>query len=436
MLRFFAHCKTGRHSQVCTVVGSQWGDEGKGKLVDILARDYDIIGRFNGGANAGHTVMVGNHKFGFHLLPCGVLYPKTKNVLGNGVVVHFPTLFQEIGEVEAAGIQCRDRIFISDRAHIVTSIQMEADAAQEKNLSSAGLGTTKKGIGPTYSSKMMRIGLRVGDLLHWDTFTDKYHRLADFYNRAYDIKVDTQAELGQLKTLREQIKPMIVDSVYLIGESLETGKRILSEGANALMLDIDYGSYPYVTSSSTGVAGACTGLGIPPSKIQTVIGIVKAYTTRVGAGPFPTEIIGGIGDHLQTKGKEIGVTTGRKRRCGWLDLVVVKYTHLINDYSSINITKLDILDELEEIWIGVRYSIDGITLKSMPSSLEVLSKVQVEYEKLPGWKVDTSNCSSWKDLPSQAKNYLSRISTILGVPVTWVGTGPKRENMLANPDYN
>ena len=435
MLRHFGTCITGKHSQVCTVVGAQWGDEGKGKLVDILAKDYDIVGRFNGGANAGHTVIVGNHKFGFHLLPCGVLYPRTQNILGNGVVMHFPTLFEEIEQVEKAGIQCRDRILISDRAHIVTSLQIEADGAQEKSMAHRGLGTTKRGIGPTYSSKMMRLGLRVGDLHYWDTFRDKYNALADFFTKAYDIKVDRAHELEQFSRLREQVTPMIVDSVHYVNEAIAHGKKILTEGANALMLDIDYGTYPYVTSSSTGVAGACTGLGIPPSKIQTVIGIVKAYTTRVGAGPFPTEIVGGVGEHLQTKGKEVGVTTGRKRRCGWLDLVVVKYTHMINNYSSINITKLDIMDELEEVMIGVRYTVDGVTLKSMPASLEMLSKVVVEYEKMPGWKTDTSKCTHWKDLPPQAKKYLDRIAAIVGVPVTWVGTGPRRENMLANPDF-
>ena len=403
--------------------------------MDILAKDYDIIGRFNGGANAGHTVVVDGHKFGFHLLPCGVLYKGTKNILGNGVVVHFPTLFEEIAEVEKVGIECKDRILISDRAHIVTSIHIDADGAHEKALAASGLGTTKRGIGPTYASKMMRIGLRVGDLGHWNTFVEKYNRLADFYEKAYNLKIDRTKEINEFDGLRHKIAPMVVDSVQVIGEALHSGKRILAEGANALMLDIDYGSYPYVTSSSTGVAGACTGLGIPPSKIETVIGIVKAYTTRVGAGPFPTEIIGGIGDHLQSKGKEVGVTTGRKRRCGWLDLNVVKYTHLINNYTSINITKLDILDELPEILIGVQYTIDGIPLKSMPSSLEDLSKVKVEYEKVQGWNCDTSGCTNWKDLPSQAKNYLNVISRLTGIPISWVGNGPKRENMLLNPIY-
>lgn len=436
MLRSFSICKTGRHSKICAVVGSQWGDEGKGKLVDILARDYDIVGRYNGGANAGHTVIVGQNKFGFHLLPCGVLYPKTKNVLGHGVVVQFPTLFEEIEQVEKAGIHCRDRLFISDRAHIVTKWHLEADGAQEKSLGSGGIGTTKRGIGPTYATKMLRIGLRVGDLQHWDSFKEKYARMAEFFRKAYGIEVDSSQELHEFEKMRPEILPMVTDTVYMISEAIEKGKRLLTEGANALMLDIDYGSYPYVTSSSTGVAGACTGLGVPPSKISTVIGIVKAYTTRVGAGPFPTEIVGGIGDHLQTKGKEVGVTTGRKRRCGWLDLAVVKYTHMINHYTSINITKLDILDELDEVKIGVGYEIDGVKLKSMPASLEDLSKVRVVYETLPGWKCDTSKCELWSDLPDKAKGYIARIEEVMGVPVTWVGTGPRRENMLSNPEFS
>jgi adenylosuccinate synthase len=418
------------------VVGSQWGDEGKGKLVDILSRDYDIVGRYNGGANAGHTVIVGSNKFGFHLLPCGILYPRTKNVLGHGVVIQFPTLFEEIAQVEKAGITCRDRLFISDRAHIVTQWHLEADGAQEKSLGKGGIGTTKRGIGPTYASKMMRIGLRVGDLFHWDSFKEKYLRLGDFFSKAYGIQVDSLKELDEFQRTRDEILPMVTDTVYMIGEAIEGKKRILTEGANALMLDIDYGSYPYVTSSSTGVAGACTGLGVPPGKISTVIGIVKAYTTRVGAGPFPTEIIGGIGDHLQTKGKEVGVTTGRKRRCGWLDLNVVKYTHMINGYTSINLTKLDILDELDQVKIAVSYEIDGVKVKSMPASLEDLGKVNVVYETLPGWKTDTSLCTQWKDLPEKAKAYIARIEEVLGVPVTWVGTGPRRENMLENPEFN
>jgi len=382
--RAFSFCKTGRHSKVCTVVGSQWGDEGKGKLVDILARDYDMVGRFNGGANAGHTVHANGVKFGFHLLPCGVLYPRTHNILGNGVVMHFPTMLEEIKQVEAAGITCRDRIFVSDRAHIVTQAHIEADGAQERSRGSEGIGTTKRGIGPTYTTKMMRIGLRVGDLLHWDSFVHKYDRVVDFFEHAYDLKIDRATELDGFQKLSREIRPMIVDTVYLVNKGLNDGKRLICEGANALMLDVDYGSWPYVTSSSTGVAGISSGLGIAPSKIESAIGVVKAYTTRVGAGPFPTEIIGGIGDHLQTKGQEVGVTTGRKRRCGWLDLMVVKYTHMINNYTSINITKLDILDELDEVRIGVGYMLDGSPIYTMPSNLEDLSRVQVQYETLKG----------------------------------------------------
>lgn len=435
MIRYYSRCRTGLQSKVCAVVGSQWGDEGKGKLVDILAKEYDIVGRFNGGANAGHTVIVGNNKFGFHLLPCGILYPRTKNVLGNGVVIQFPTLFEEIEQVEKAGISCDERLFISDRAHIVTKWHLEADGAQEKSLGDKGLGTTKRGIGPTYATKMMRIGLRVGDLLDWSSFKENYLRLAEFFEKSYGVKVDSAQELHEFEKMRPKILPMICDSVYVIGRSIERGKRLLAEGANALMLDIDYGSYPFVTSSSTGVAGACTGLGVPPTKIESVIGIVKAYTTRVGAGPFPTEIIGGIGDHLQVKGKEIGVTTGRKRRCGWLDLEVVRYTHMVNHYNSINITKLDILDELEEIKIGVGYEINKTRLKSMPSNLELLNQVDVIYQTLPGWKQDTSQVDKWEDLPEAAQKYIKTIENLLRVRVSWVGTGPKRENMLINPRF-
>ena len=421
---------------MCTIVGSQWGDEGKGKLVDILAENFDVVARYNGGANAGHTVIVDGKKFGFHLLPCGVLYQKTQNIIGNGVVLHLPSLFEEIKQVEDAGYECRNRIFISDRAHLVTSIHLEADGAQETSRGDKSIGTTKKGIGPTYMTKMMRSGLRVGDLRHWESFKEKYHRLADFFEKAYEFKVDREKEINEFGTYKEQIQSMITDSIWKVNQDLQEGKRLICEGANALMLDIDFGSYPYVTSSSTGTAGVMSGLGIPPNKLETVIGVVKAYTTRVGAGPFPTEVLGEVGDHIQNVGKEYGVTTGRKRRCGWLDLNVVKYTSMINGYTSINITKLDVLDQLEEIQIAVGYKLHGEKLQSMPANLEDLSQVEVEYETLKGWKSDTTQCKQWKDLPPEAKAYLDRISQILGLPVTWVGTGPTRENMLLNPNYS
>lgn len=434
--RVFSICLTGRHSKVCTVIGSQWGDEGKGKLVDILARDYDMVGRFNGGANAGHTIVVGGQKFAFHLLPCGVLYPDTMNIIGNGIVLHIPSLLDEIKYVEAAGYDIKKSIYISDRCHLVTSGHLAADGAQESSLGDQQIGTTKKGIGPAYMTKMLRNGLRAGDLLHMHTFEDKYHKLTDFLERAFNIEVDRETELQGFKQYSAELKEMIHDTIYIVNSSLAQNKRLICEGANALMLDIDYGSYPYVTSSHTGSAGIPGGLGVPPSAIETVIGVVKAYTTRVGAGPFPTEILGGIGDYLQQKGHEIGVTTGRKRRCGWLDLNVVRYTHMLNNYSSLNITKLDVLDELSEIKIGVGYQLKGAEYRSMPANLENLSEIEVIYETLQGWQSDTTACRTWNELPANAKRYLERVSTLLKVPVSWVGTGPSREQMLLNPSFS
>jgi adenylosuccinate synthase len=282
----------------------------------------------------------------------------------------------------------------------------------------------------------MRIGLRVGDLLHWSYFVDRYNGMVDYLEKAFPIKVDRAAELAEFESYKKRMEGMITDTIYYVNKETESGKRLIAEGANALMLDLDYGTYPYVTSSSTGVAGVSSGLGIAPTKLETTVGVVKAYTTRVGLGPFPTEETGEIGEHLVAKGREFGTTTGRKRRCGWLDLNVVKYTHMINNYTSINITKLDVLDELEEIQIGVGYSLNGQKLNSIPASLEDLGKVKVDYLKMPGWRSDTTKVLRWQDLPPQAKAYLSKISELTGVPITWVGTGPNRENMLKNPDYS
>jgi adenylosuccinate synthase len=276
----------------------------------------------------------------------------------------------------------------------------------------------------------------MGDLLQEDTFLHKYNRLTDFLENAYGFKIDRKEELDELSEARERLRDNITDTIYYVNNAIKGGKRVIAEGANALMLDLDFGSYPFVTSSSTGVAGIASGLGIAPSKLETSIGVVKAYTTRVGSGPFPTEDFGEAGEHMFTKGREMGVTTGRRRRCGWLDLHLVKYTHMINNYSSINITKLDILDELAEIKICVGYNINGKSLKSMPSNLEDLAKVEPEYITMKGWLSDTSTVKDWADLPHEAKEYLSAIEEISEVPISWVGVGPDRENMLINPLYS
>lgn len=415
----------------------------------MLAEGYDVVGRFNGGANAGHTVVVGKKKFAFHLLPCGLVYPHTKNILGNGTVVSLSGLFEELAPLDSEGISWEGRLFMSDRAHVLFDFHQEVDGVLEARRSGSGgkqIGTTKKGIGPCYTSKMQRNGVRMGQLRDWDTFVPVYRQLASDLASQYDVPIDIEGGLEQFKELRDRALPLIVDGVQFVNQAYNDGKRIITEGANAAMLDVDYGTYPFVTSSSTTAGGVSTGLGLAPSKLECVIGVMKAYTTRVGAGPFPTELTdergGGdrelngpetdIGLHMQNVGFEYGVTTGRKRRCGWFDAVVGQYSHMVNDYSSINLTKLDVLDELEELKIAVAYHLNGqrLPIGSMPSTLEDLAKVEVEYETLPGWKQNTVGTTSWDDLPENARKYVERIEHHVGAPITWIGTGPGRDEMV------
>ncbi|EGR29579.1 hypothetical protein IMG5_152900 [Ichthyophthirius multifiliis] len=420
----------GLNSKVCVIVGSQWGDEGKGKLVDILAGKYDVCARYNGGANAGHTIIVNGVKYPFHLLPCGILYPQTLNLLGNGTVIHLQTMFDELKQLDRDKICYKGRLMLSDRAHLVTSLSIAADSKNEEQSKNQFLGTTKRGIGPTYASKMNRYGLRIGDLKNWDTFQQKYNYLQQKF-KDFDIQPQ-QDELKEFKQLRDRLlsENMIVDSVYLLNKQMKEGKKILVEGANACLLDIDFGTYPYVTSSSTSVGGVCTGLGIPPQNIQTVVGIVKAYTTRVGEGPFPTELQDENGEHFRKVGREFGTTTGRPRRCGWLDIPLLRYSNMINKFSSINITKLDVLDQMDQIKIATKYLIDGKEIGYMPSTIDELSQVQVEYIKLKGWKKDISKITTYRSLPKEAKEYIKTIEKLLKVPVSWIGTGPERESMI------
>jgi len=441
--------KSGLDHRVTAVLGGQWGDEGKGKLSDVLAKNYDIVGRFNGGDNAGHTVVADGKKFAFHLVPCGIVYPHTMNVLGNGVVCHLPQMFDELAPLEAQGIDYTGRMLISNRAHLLFKFHREIDAKMEERLGGANIGTTKKGIGPCYSTKAFRNGIRVGQLRDWDAFEANYRKtvaqLEDWFGA---FEYDKEEELDQHKRYAEICDDMIIDSVAYVNDAYKQGKRIITEGANASMLDMDFGTYPFVTSSTTTVGGICTGLGLSPDKIECAMGVVKAYTTRVGWGPFPTELTdstcGGmvpdgapgteIGRHLQVTGGEIGVTTKRKRRCGWLDIPVVQYGNLLNGYSnngSINITKLDVLDDLEEIKIGTHYKIDGQVLGygEMPSTLQDLEKVEVVYETMPGWKQSIAHCKTFEELPSEAQHYINRIEELVGCDVTWVGVGVGREDM-------
>lgn len=323
---------------------------------------------------------------------------------------------------------------ISDRAHLVSDIQIQADGLLEQQKGKAAIGTTKRGIGPTYSSKALRIGLRAGDLRDWTSFQEKYHTFVKEMSYLYRIDgFDTKKELDQLRQLQERLvkNQMIVDSIEYMNESLHKGKRIIAEGANATMLDIDFGTYPYITSSSTTVGGVCTGLGVPPHVIESNIGIMKAYTTRVGGGPFPTELTDEIGSKLQKVGHEFGSTTGRPRRCGWLDLNVVKFSHKINGLTSINMTKLDVLTGIKKIKVAVNYELDGKILNGrMPSSLDDLGRCKVNFREFDGWDEDISDITDFSKLPRNAQTYITEVERELGIPITWVGTGPKREAML------
>jgi adenylosuccinate synthase len=415
------------------IIGSQWGDEGKGKLVDLLSANFDVVARCQGGANAGHTIVVDGAKIALHLIPSGVLNPHAKCLLGNGMVIHLPTFFKELQNLEAKGIPYTERLFVSDRAHIVFDLHQIVDGLKEQELSmgQASIGTTRKGIGPAYSSKATRSGIRISDLEFFDNFKESFVRLVENKHKRFGaFAYDVDAELARYAQYKEDIRPFIVDSVTFLNEAYQEGKKILIEGAQSTMLDLDFGTYPYVTSSSSSVGGACTGLGISPDKIKTVIGVAKAYTTRVGAGPFPTELHDELAEALRKEGAEYGTTTGRPRRIGWLDTVVLRYTHLVNNYTYLNLAKMDVLSKQKEIKVGVAYTYKGKQLRSFPASLHVLAECSVEYEVLPGWCCDISQIRKFEDLPKQAQEYVSKIESLVGVRVRWIGVGPDRKDMI------
>lgn len=420
-------------SDVSVVLGSQWGDEGKGKIVDVLACEVDLVCRCQGGSNAGHTVLVGDNEYKFHLIPSGITNESVKVVIGNGVVLHIPTLMKEIETNEKIGIKnMKERIRISDRTHLVFDMHQQIDGLLEGLRNKSKIGTTKRGIGPTYATKALRNGIRVADLvLDYEGFCEKFRTLYEYHKRQFpELEVNVEEELERYKGYSAILKNMMEDTVVTLHDSLEKGLRILVEGANAAMLDIDFGTYPYVTSSNCSSGGACTGLGLPPKKIDHIYGVVKAYTTRVGAGVLPTELLDATGDHLQQVGGEFGTTTGRPRRCGWLDLVVVRYTNMINGYTGLAITKIDVLDDLEEIKVAVGYKIDGKLLPSFPARLETLEKVDVEYITLPGWKQSVKDVRKYDDLPTNAKSYLKTIQDYVGVPIKWVSVGKSRDAII------
>lgn len=420
---------------MAVVLGTQWGDEGKGKLVDILAQQYDIVARAQGGANAGHTIYDSEgKKYALHLVPSGILNKNAQCVVGNGVVIHLPSLFEEIATLKEQGASTEGRLIVSDRAHLLFDLHKEIDGLREAELAGKQIGTTKRGIGPAYASKATRNGVRVGDLRDLDAFAAKLRVLAlDAQKRFEGFQYDVEADIEQYKEIAKKVLPFVGDTVELINDAWESGKRILVEGANATMLDLDFGTYPFVTSSNPSIGGVASGLGLAPTKFQAVIGVAKAYTTRVGAGPYPTEIFGELGEEIRRIGAEYGTTTGRPRRVGWLDIPALKYATRINGLTHINLTKLDVLSDLATIKLGVSYSINGNTITGIPSEIADLQKVEVVYEDIPGWQTDISEVRTWKELPDNARNYIARIEQLIGVKIEWIGVGPGRDAIVVQP---
>ncbi|CAL8468716.1 g8256 [Coccomyxa elongata] len=422
-------------AQVAVVLGTQWGDEGKGKLVDILAQQYDIVARAQGGANAGHTIYDSEgKKYKLHLVPSGILNQNAQCVVGNGVVIHLPSLFEEIATLKEQGVSTEGRLIVSDRAHLLFDLHKEIDGLREAELAGKQIGTTKRGIGPAYASKATRNGVRVGELRDLDAFAAKLRVLAlDGLKRFEGFQYDVEADIEQYKEIAKKVLPFVGDTVELINDAWESGKRILVEGANATMLDLDFGTYPFVTSSNPSIGGVASGLGLAPTKFQAVIGVAKAYTTRVGAGPYPTEIFGELGEDIRRIGAEYGTTTGRPRRVGWLDIPALKYATRINGLTHINLTKLDVLSDLATIKLGVSYTINGKTITSIPSEIADLEKVEVVYEDIPGWQSDISQVRTWEELPENARKYVARVEQLIGVKIEWIGVGPGRDAIVVQP---
>jgi adenylosuccinate synthase len=417
------------------VVGTQWGDEGKGKLTDLLAKEMALVVRYQGGHNAGHTIVVDGERFALQLIPSGVLYDHVTPVIGNGVVVDPGVLLAEIDRLQAAGVDC-SRLRVSGNAHLILPYHQEIDFVTERRLGRNKLGTTRRGIGPAYADKALRSGLRVQDLLDPKIFRAKLDQalkeknavLSRVYNRL-PLSADDIAE-RYLGGYAPRLALYIADTVGLLHDALDAGQHVLLEGAQATFLDLDHGTYPYVTSSNPVAGGACTGAGIGPRHIDRVIGIAKAYTTRVGAGPFPTELFDGVGELLVERGHEFGTNTGRRRRTGWFDAVMLRHAVRINSLSELGIMKLDVLDTLDVVKVGTAYEHDGVKLTALPYHQSVLHDVVPVYTELPGWRTDLTECREPGDLPQEARQFLSVIQEQVGVPIRFVGVGPGRDQYV------
>jgi adenylosuccinate synthase len=418
---------------VSVVVGTQWGDEGKAKVIDHLAASHSIVARYQGGHNAGHTVVIGSEKYALQLTPSGVFYDSVTPVIGNGVVVDLPTLFREIDSLESRGISC-SRLKVSSLAHLIFPWHQAIDAALEAGRGDAKIGTTLKGIGPAYVDKVKRSGIRVGEVLNAQTFEAKLRERAIAARREVsDIGGDTfdvEAVVIEFVAYAQRLAPYVSDTVNLLHDAREAGEAILLEGAQATFLDVDHGTYPFVTSSNPTSGGAAVGTGLGPRHIDRVVGIAKAYTTRVGMGPFPSELTDALGEALVDIGREYGTVTGRRRRTGWLDTVMLRHATRLNSLTEIALTKLDVLDTFDEVKVCVAYKINGEVVKNYPDTVERLAQVEPVYETLAGWKSSTEGITSFDALPDSAKKLVAIVERETGIPVSLIGTGPSRDAIV------
>ena len=417
------------------VLGAQWGDEGKGKVVDLLAESFDIVARYQGGHNAGHTVYIGEKKFVLKLIPSGILRKGVEAVIGNGVVVDLVALIEEMTMLETAGINVKKQLRISNRAHVIFPFHRLVEKMSEARENRIPIGTTSRGIGPCYEDKIGRRGIRIADLYDPESFRALYDTLVeDKKTLAATFNLHDNIDYAQIRKQYEQhaqrIEPLVCDTSALLSRAMQKGKRIMFEGAQGTMLDIDHGTYPFVTSSSAAAGGASTGTGVPPTKIDGILGVSKAYITRVGSGPFPTESNDGAGELLRREGNEFGAVTGRPRRCGWFDVPLLRYTAMVNGFDTLLITKLDVLDSLDEIPVCTGYKLRGKTVEEMPATYRALEAIQPVYKRMPGWKSITRGITRYKDLPERARAYLDFLQSKTGIEVGGVSTGPERNETI------
>ncbi len=413
------------------LIGLQWGDEGKGKIIDFLTEQSDVVVRFQGGSNAGHTVEIGPEKFVLHLVPSGILREGVLNVIGNGVVVDPVALCREIGALEERGVSVTPRLKLSDRCHLVFAYHGLMDAYREGRLGDRQVGTTRRGIGPAYADKANRTGLRASMMREPGLMEAHFRAQAEEYNAVFRLGggplLDIDAEWGRVAAALPRLAPLLDDTVLIVNRAQDEGKRILFEGAQGTWLDVDYGTYPFVTSSNTTAGAACTGGGLAPNRVDRVVGVLKAYSTRVGSGPFPTELNDETGQLLRQRGGEFGATTGRPRRCGWFDAVASRYAVMLNGASRVALTKLDVLDGLETVRLCTAYQLDGRTLTEMPADAAVLDRVVPVYEEMPGWREDTTRARSYRELPRRARAYVARLMELVGSRLFVVSVGPRRD---------